>query len=113
MVTLPRPVNSIFLSGPSNCSYANVGGAPEGVVVDPSNGALFVANQDNGALCRVPPGGGSYACVFNRGCDLLEALMFKQHDATGATSTFQYSCILSTIINAGIVLFIEVVAVPG
>ncbi len=47
------------LSGATDCSWATGFNIPYGVAVDPSGGALFVANSGTNTVCRAPPGRGA------------------------------------------------------
>jgi hypothetical protein len=52
-----------WCAGAANCNYATGLNSPQGVVLDPKRGALFVTNQGSNTVCRVPIGGG--ACLFD------------------------------------------------
>ena len=55
------PVHSCICgpAGAADCSWATGFNGPLGVALDPSSGALFVANYYTNTVCRVPPGGGA------------------------------------------------------
>ena len=48
----------------ANCSYTTGFYNADGMVFDPSSGALYVANRGTSTLCRITPGGGASACVI-------------------------------------------------
>ncbi len=54
------PVHSCICgpAGAADCSWATGFNYPWGVALDPSSGALFVANHGTNTVCRVPPAGG-------------------------------------------------------